>query len=686
MDINQSPLSRYKSNELGITGSAEARGMAEAAKYKDVSGSDPTSGTIIPELKEGQMVKGQVLDSRFHEVKIQLEPAGQVVTARLSENVMLSIGQDAQFVVAEDNPDQLVLKYLPDETATPVDTVVLKALSASGLPSSQRNKALVSELLSHSMPIDKQTLQYLVKMSVTNREASALTLVLMLKNQIPMTAENIRLFEAYQSGTHQLLSDIHRIAEETVSLLKNTAANPTAAAEQSFISGTDTDDRLLAIQQIHQEIANMLLDKTGSDTNASLQTQLQQILEPEELTLLYQSLEHDVRTALAQSSGLTPDILKPLSDGSLSLSDTIKLLSVLYVGNAAGSEAATSQNGELALPQTNSAVSEIISRLIHLAKTLDRAPAELFDQSLLSQRFSDSMLYPGNPDTLLYSGPSEDSYYPGQPYRLSDILNASDRSALLGLLPSFPEANSVKEQILQGTASLREALAFIQEHLSLADQGSTARLLASPQYARLLEEALLQRWTISPEKLAKKEPVQKLYRQLNEDMERLNTFLKSERNTEELQQIQEPAKSLQENLHFISDLNDMFTYLQLPVQFRNREVHTDLYVFTKKNAIKDKNESVSVLLHLTMENLGALNVYLQLKSNELQADFYTENTESGNLIKENLPLLTKALSDKGYTVWAKVKDGYKQPDFSQDFIEQNSTDHNVKRYTFDVRT
>lgn len=656
MDINQSPLSRYKGNKSGITGPAsEARATAEAARSKEAKGSNATSAVKGQEYREGQLLKGQVLDSRYNEVKLQLEPGKQVVTARLSGDVMLSIGQEARFVVTEDNPDQLILKYLPNETEAPVDGAVLKALSASGLPLTQRNKAIVSELLNQSMPVDKQTLQYLIKMSVTNRGAAPQTLVLMLKNNIPMTTENIRQFEAYQNGTHQLLSDIHKIATETTDLLRQTTTIPDTSlnsaqpearlgsdAVQEILlttdqptsgllteSVTDTDNRLQIILQINQELTEILLDTSGSASSSSGQIALQQLITPEELTHLYKALEQRLDTASALPAGMSPDILKQLKNGTLSLSDTLKLLSSF------------SDTGELL-----SSVSDL---------------KEL--QASLVQ----------------------DALYSGEPVKLSDILNPADRLLLSDLLPSSPETEAFKERISQGTASLKETLTFIREYLAQTDQKTAAELLASPQYRKLLEDSLLQKWTISPEKLAKKKPVQDLYRQLNEDIERLNSVIKSDTNTEKMQRLQEPAKNLQENLHFIKDLNSMFAYLQLPVQFRDREVHTDLYVFTRKKSLKE-NDSLSILLHLTMENLGSLNVHIQLKSNELTADFYTENKESGNLIKDNLPLLTKALTDKGYTVWANVKEDYQKPDFSKDFIEQNASDHNVQRYTFDVRT
>jgi hypothetical protein len=205
MDMNQSLFSQLKTNKTGSPRSAsEARAMAAAARAKETASGTAPQNNKQMDFREGQLVKGQIIDHRYNEVKIQLEPGKQIISAKLSGDIPLSIGQEAQFQVTEDSSDQLVLRYIPEEAA-PADNAVSKALTESGLVMTQRNKAIVSELLNQRMPVDKQTLQLLIRLSVTNREASPLTLVLMYKNKIPMTPANIRQFEAYQAGTNQLL-------------------------------------------------------------------------------------------------------------------------------------------------------------------------------------------------------------------------------------------------------------------------------------------------------------------------------------------------------------------------------------------------------------------------------------------------------------------------------------------------
>jgi hypothetical protein len=191
---------------------------------------------------------------------------------------------------------------------------------------------------------------------------------------------------------------------------------------------------------------------------------------------------------------------------------------------------------------------------------------------------------------------------------------------------------------------------------------------------------------LTPEKLTQKASISDLYQTLQEDLVKISTLEDSDKMSLEANRLQEPVKNLQENLRFMKDLNEMYTYLQLPLQFQEREVHSDLYVFTKKNTPQGTEKNLSVLLHLTMEHLGSLNIHIQMDHNLIKAKFYPEASGIEQLISDHLPMLNDALLKKGFQLQAEVLDTYEKPDFSNDFIEQGSTDTSIQRYTFDIRT
>ena len=592
MDINQSSSSSSKLNKPGIARSAsENNAIAKANKSKEVQPASPITNGKQTELSEGQTIKGQIIDHRYNEIKIQLEPSKQIITAKLLGDVPLAIGQNAQFIITEDGLDRLVLKYLP-ESLSPSEVTIQKALSASGLPMNDRNKTIVEELLRHTLPVDKQTLQNLVRISHRNPEATPLTLVLMFKNNIPMTVANIRQFEAYQSGTSRLLNDIQSITKGLSELI---TPNYTEGSP-----GQDTGTITKALQVNHR-----MLDLLLSNSKQTTPT-----VEP---------VVSDLNSLLASPK-----------QGTISLEATSDLIKANYP------DIAPLLSDELGQPLSSTS-NEIQSPI-----TSDLKP-------------------------------------------LPELLNPRERASLADLLRSMPSLRPIADAVMEGTIPTRELLVALQHNLPQLEAPIAESLLASPPYQTLLETAFHDKWTITPEKLTDKAALQELYDNLREDIEQLSALAKLEVSIKEEAKLQAPAKNLQENLRFMQDLNEMYTYLQLPVQLKNQDVHSELFVFTRKKALQNK-EDLSVLLHLDMTKLGSMNIHIRMNHNNVQAKFYIENQDAQRLISEHMPSLTESLMNKGYRLHSEVTRAYEKPDFSRDFIEDQITEGEVKRYTFDIRT
>ncbi len=643
MDIKQSSLSRYKSNKPQTSRTAsEVSKTSSSSRVKDSSDSTAQMMKQLG-LKEGQIVKGQIIDHRFHEVRIQLNPGNQVITAKLSTDVPLSIGQEASFQVAEGSSDQLVLKYLPNEASSAIDSMIQKALSASGLSNTDKNRAIVMELLNHGMPVDKQTLQSLIKVSYMNREASPLTLVLMFKNNIPMTPENIRQFEAYQNGSHQLLNNIREITDSIARLFtqqESSASNGILSGEPSnIIQSTVTEQSTFPVNS-NSSVASLSNDigLEATKSNNLLSENLGNIVNNQEMSLNLT----DINQSTVLGAGALPSDLNNPFNQLLQIND--KLIKIIF----------------------NTADNTTSNPLINLTDQLESATLPAPSE---------------NPGTLTVNSAMQDS-----PELLSNFMNSKEQTALLDLIGNYQGSDEIKSQIENKTATFKDVLTFIQAELPGLSDEAAKKLLQSPEYTKLLENAFLQRWTITPQKLAKKDPITALYKNLREDMEQISHIIKLSTSTVEELQLQEPVKKFQENLQFMKYLNEAFTYLQLPVQLRNKQLHSDLYVFTRKKALKEKSDHISVLLHLTMDNLGPLNVHISLNQKMIQAKFYMADFAAEQIVATNMSSLSEALLKKGYTLHSEVVNSFQKPDFSKDFIEEHTMDNDVRRYTFDIRT
>ncbi len=641
MDINQSSFSRLKLNKPGIARSiSENKAASEAYKPKDSLSSPPVTNQNQTELKEGQLVKGQIIDHRYNEIKIQLEPEKQIVNAKLSGDVPLAIGQEAQFIVTEDSSDRLVLKYIPESTS-PSDATIQKALTASGLPINDRNRAIVEELLKHTMPVDKQTLQTLVRLSHTNREASPLTLVLMYKNNIPMTQANIRQFEAYQNGSGRLLNDIHRITTGLSELLQ---------AEQPSI-----DEELPVLKE-------SLPTEAGQASSQAAKL----LITPDPTSGLQRPATNTLTQALQINNGLLDILLGDNKPSSVvenyNENDLNSLLSQLKQGNLSREDFI--HHIKTVYPDIEQLLSAEQKQVMATPNTEIQAPVMPDNLSSLIKQ-----IFQLKDDRML----------------LSDLLNPKELASLAELLRSDPSLRQIADQVTEGTLTTRDLLITLKNSLPVMEGLGAERLLASPEYRTLLESAFHDKWTITPEKLSDKAALRELYEGLREDMEQLSALSKLEIPLKEEARLQEPIKNLQENLRFMQDLNEMYTYLQLPVQLKNQDVHSELYVFTKKKALQNK-EDLSVLLHLDMTNLGSMNIHIRMNHNIVQAKFYIEDRDTQRLISEYMPSLSDSFTKKGYSLHSEVSQSYEKIDFSRDFIEDNVSEGDVRRYSFDIRT
>lgn len=640
MDIQSSYDPRSKLNKPGIARTAAENKALEAARAKESQGSSSSGNPS--QWQEGQVLRGQILDHRYNEVKLRLEPDKQVISARISGNVPLSIGENAKFQVTGESPghrdgsERLTLKYIP-ETSSPVDPTVQKALTASGFPMTDRNKQIVEELLRHTLPVDKQTLQTMIQLSHTYRDATPLTLVLMYKNNIPINGGNVNQFQAYQNGTAQLIEDIRQTVKGLTELF---------LPEDSSFAGPEL--------------------QAGSQSS-SVHEQLFLPSSPAEGLLPSQS-GLTAEEALTQSLGIN------------------RALTELLYGTAPGSAS---------LP-ADTLLAQIYGRdaLLQLAKELQTS---LLPEQLGSMTLEEASMSPSSiPEVPPSSMPEMISdllakYNSASPHGLpahasvSRYLDASQSASLAELLDHTPGSEAMAERLADGSASVRDLLIHLQDRLPDMNQKTAARLLSSPEYQKLLEGAFLDRWTLTPNKLAGKTAAKELYQQLSEDMERLASITASKKPAGENGISQEPAKQLQEHLRFMKDLNEAFTYLQLPVQLKDQTVHSELYVYTRKKALQSK-ENLSVLLHLDMPHLGAMNILIRMDHNTVHASFRLEDKSSHGILSESLSSLTKALAQKGYQLQSEITDEYKKVDFSRDFIEEGAGEGEVKRYSFDIRT
>lgn len=217
---------------------------------------------------------------------------------------------------------------------------------------------------------------------------------------------------------------------------------------------------------------------------------------------------------------------------------------------------------------------------------------------------------------------------------------------------------------------------------------SLQRLFSGKVWKNLLEGTVKTQWSLTPETLPKEGEVGKVYEKIVKSLHTLNETLLQ--NGAQNTALQESITNLSENIDFMNQLNQMYTYVQLPLKMQNGEKNGELYVFTNKRSLAEKDGEVSALLHLTMEHLGPLDVYVKMNQGKVSTEFTVEKEETLLFLEKNMSILTDRLQKRGYDISCKmkVKDEAGEPENPVERLlteKQNGVVSAHAQYAFDVR-
>lgn len=293
------------------------------------------------------------------------------------------------------------------------------------------------------------------------------------------------------------------------------------------------------------------------------------------------------------------------------------------------------------------------------------------------------------PETGIQGGGREGSALPEQ---LREPLARAFLQTLEELRLPTQESAGFAERILQfgqGRLSGKEFFSMAGELLETAGRisGGTEllhKLFSGREFRAALTEQLKSQWTLRPEEVSQQKKVEELYQRLDRQLKSLARTL------ETAGQAEGPAyravANVSQNVDFMNQLNQMYAYVQLPLRLQQGDAHGDLYVYTNKRSSAAEDGTVSALLHLDMEHLGPVDVYVTLREAKVNTKFYVVDDEILDFIGMHMDLLTERLQKRGYdcsfsmTLREKKEDGGLAP------LLQQEGGVLLSRYAFDVRT
>lgn len=592
-------------------------------------------------VEKGEVIKGQVVDLRGKDIKIQLDNS-QIISAKVKTNVPLSIGDKATFLVEKLSPNKISLKVIDNNRSLSQEALIDKALEEIQIPKSERTIRIVRELINNQLAINKTMVQNLLKEAATYKNASISTLVIMNKYNIERNDINTTQFEAYRNYEHRLISGISSLADSLMQSL--TTATPKAAMD------------------FHNILVNLIPENPEANLANSANGQ---VTSPTLINGLKQGA-----IATLQQEAITGNIMNhPL--GQL---DTMKnvvpgqfITSVEMVDNT------KLQNSTVLNNEPDSATIEYsLNKMTDSKHSLNLV--HVLNHSQEHGQVNGTMIT------------SLNSEYPST--ALGHILSEPMRLELINELSKYSLLSESKESILSGNLPVKEFLNQMSIALSHMDSTNLTKLLNSEPYQTLLKETLINNWTISPKTLKDNNAIRNLYEKLETGLEELTSLIAKAPEEESLNTFQNSNKllhNLKDNIDFMKTLNELFTYVQLPMKLSKQNAHSELFVYTNKKAASNPTDHVSVLLHLDMEHLGPLDIHLDLAKNHVVSKIYTEDTTSQGLFEMHIGALNTALNEKGYTLSYEILKREKPIDIVKDFMQKDIPNTDMKRYSFDIR-
>ena len=593
-------------------------------ELKAASGMQKVVSTL-EELSSGSVFEGTVSSVKNGKVTLALSD-GQTITARLSGKVPLSQGTPMFFQVKSNDGATIEIKPYTG-AGSGGNPILTNALTEGTVPVTERNLAMVDAMMKEQMPIDKQSLLNMARIANMNPGVDITTVVNMTKLGIPVSPEMAAQFENYMTDEHAILQEMDQAMNELADLAG---------------SGDLTPDQAV---QMNQKIVTILLSEqtvTGAPVNAE-----GQIETGGQTTAEGQILTGGQTTA----EGQTTSEGQILTDGRLGAEEqTVNGEQTTTAGQAIQEGTGGQAIGEVLSDQQFSSLGRLLQNIPSLVES-----TKLFPEAMEQDIFIDTL----EDESVAQNLMTEDAAW-----KAADGKTALDKN-------------------LTVSDFLRTVSQLLSENNGMASQ-SIQKLFGSDAYKSLLRNVMEQQWLIQPEALKQEKKISQLYEKLEQQMRQVEDALKEAGVTKT--RFPETAAEVRGNIEFMNQLNQAYTYVQVPLKMSGQNANGELYVYTNKKNLRDPDAELSAFLHLELEHLGSTDVSVKMQHRNVKTNFYMADDASYDLVEKYLPILEQKLKDKGYQCTITMTKEEKKVSFGDDFLRKDMPQTGtLHRYSFDVR-
>lgn len=597
----------------------------------------------MQELEPGSTFEGTVNSVKNGKVVLALGN-GQTITARLDGKVSIQPGESMFFQVRSNDGTTIALR--PYVQAGNINNpILLNALTAAGVPATERNITMVDSMMKEQMSISRQSILDMGRVVGSNPNVNVNTAVLMTKIGLPVSAEMASQFENYMVDQHAIVDEMDLAMNQLGRLL----GDADLGEEQSFELYGKVLDILNGEGETPAQTTDGLQQSKDGAAAEGVQKQVQQQNTKDLISMGAAGQE--------QSAGVAENaenIAGEQTAGNAAQSMQTGIDAADVLKNTQADTAADFKNVQ---GQTDT-LEQILDQngLDHLKRLLQNIPT-----------------LTGNTD--LFEVQEEEDVF-------VDTMSGDDAGKkAFELAQAEPEVTLKQSMTAEDFLNtLRDALKQNQEY---GFAGMT-RLFGSKEFAAILKNRAEKQWLLEPEQLKEASKVSDLYERLDHQMKQMENVMKAAGVTQN--SFVQTAADIRSNIEFMNQINQVYTYVQLPLKLSGQNASGDLYVYTNKKNLNDPEAELTAFLHLDLENLGSTDVPIRMKDKNVKTNFYIADDASYDLIEKHLPVLEKRLAQKGYRCSITMSKEEKKVEFVEDFLQRDMPQAGtLHRYSFDVR-
>lgn len=614
----------------------------------------------LNEMSRGMIFEGTVSSVHGNQVKLALSN-GQQILARLAGKFSFEQGQSVFFQVKNNDGGTIEIKpYTVDGEGA--NLTLMDALKAAGLPVDGSNLSMVNKMMEEQMSIDKVSLNQMYQLVQDNKEINVTTLVELKRLGIDINPVNAAQFENYSNDKQAITIAMDSLIDELPNAL---------SAENLSMYKLVTQAR---------DVLNIVTD--GLSENVIISNEGYDLKQ-------YEAIMSDNQSApIAKKHFNIAELFESLNSVSgesqgiqimQKLNNFLKIDNMLMQGNESVAPNESIASNEPVLPNESVASNEPVSS----NESVISNETVLLNESVASNEQVKLQEAPEKTDTAIINKKVETAANTIGCI-LSDKQIEELNEQVKKLLPDLQENNI---SLYSKDSSVVGILNDIKNMLenTPANANALRHLFSGNAFRIMLREALEQQWMIKPGDLEKNpKKLDGLYDKIEKQITNMENILKASGTVNS--KAEALADNIRGNIEFMNQINEAYTYVQVPLRMNEKNASGQLYVYTNKKSMSDPDKELSAFLHLDLEHLGGTDVSIKMLHKKVTTNFYLDSDESYALVKQFLPVLEKRLQDKGYNCELNVNSDSKQMNFVDGFLKKDlPPTGQVHRYSFDMR-